>query len=142
MTTLEKIEQIKDFLQFECRYGDGCADCKFFDAEDDTDGDFFCAIRDRENRKPADFDWSIISALVDIRRTENTRENCKHIGKEENEEPCCGCLHNETEIEPYRNADRIRHMSDDELARFLCVIAWEPNEYEECLEWLKGVVFG
>lgn len=39
------------------------------------------------------------------------------------------------------NADRIRSMNDDELARFLCVIAWEPNEYEQCLEWLKGVGF-
>lgn len=42
---------------------------------------------------------------------------CKHQGKGEHEFPCCDCVHNAREhFEPYTNADRIRSMSDEELA--------------------------
>ena len=35
------------------------------------------------------------------------------------------------------NADRIRGMSDEELAKLLCCTGWRMFEYKECLEWLK-----
>ena len=35
------------------------------------------------------------------------------------------------------NADRLRAMSDEELAKLLCCTGWRMFEYKECLEWLK-----
>ena len=35
------------------------------------------------------------------------------------------------------NADKIRGMSDEELAKLLCCTGWKMFEYKECLEWLK-----
>ena len=35
------------------------------------------------------------------------------------------------------NADKIRAMSDEELAKLLCCTGWKMFEYKECLEWLK-----
>ena len=35
------------------------------------------------------------------------------------------------------NADRIRGMSDEELAKLLCCTGWRMFEQKECLEWLK-----
>ena len=35
------------------------------------------------------------------------------------------------------NADRIRAMSDEELAKLLCCTGWRMFEYKECLEWLQ-----
>ena len=34
-------------------------------------------------------------------------------------------------------ADRIRVMSDEELAKFLCCTRWRLSEQKECLEWLQ-----
>ena len=41
---------------------------------------------------------------------------------------------------PMTNADRIRTMSDEELAKLLCCTGWRMFEYKECLEWLKQPV--
>ena len=38
------------------------------------------------------------------------------------------------------NADKIRGMSDEELAKLLCCTGWRMFEYKECLEWLKQPV--
>ena len=38
---------------------------------------------------------------------------------------------------PMTNADRIRGMSDEELAKLLCCTGWRMFEYKECLEWLQ-----
>lgn len=38
------------------------------------------------------------------------------------------------------NADRIRSMTDEELAEFLCCTGWRLPEQKECLEWLKQTV--
>ena len=38
------------------------------------------------------------------------------------------------------NADKIRAMSDEELAKLLCCTGWRMFEYKECLEWLKQLV--
>ena len=35
------------------------------------------------------------------------------------------------------NAQKIRDMSDEELAKLLCCTGWKMFEYKECLEWLK-----
>ena len=38
------------------------------------------------------------------------------------------------------NAQKIRAMSDEELAKLLCCTGWKMFEYKECLEWLKQPV--
>ena len=38
---------------------------------------------------------------------------------------------------PLTNADRIRAMSDEELAKLLCCTGWRMFEQKECLEWLQ-----
>ena len=35
------------------------------------------------------------------------------------------------------NAESIRSMSDEELAKLLCCTGWRMIEQEECLEWLQ-----
>ena len=40
-------------------------------------------------------------------------------------------------IDPISNADRIREMSDEELAKLLCCNGWRMVEQKECLEWLQ-----
>lgn len=35
------------------------------------------------------------------------------------------------------NAQKIRSMSDEELAKLLCCTGWRMFEQKECLEWLK-----
>lgn len=42
--------------------------------------------------------------------------NCRHNGNSRDNEPCCGCDSRKT------NADRIRNMSDEELAEFLTTV--------------------
>ena len=36
-----------------------------------------------------------------------------------------------------KNADKIRAMSDEELAKLLCCTGWRMIEQKECLEWLQ-----
>ena len=38
------------------------------------------------------------------------------------------------------NAQKIRAMNDEELAKLLCCTGWRMFEYKECLEWLKQPV--
>lgn len=35
------------------------------------------------------------------------------------------------------NAQKIRGMSDEELAKLLCCTGWRMIEQKECLEWLR-----
>ena len=35
------------------------------------------------------------------------------------------------------NAQKIRGMSDEELAKLLCCTGWRMFEQKECLEWLR-----
>ena len=35
------------------------------------------------------------------------------------------------------NADRIRSMNDEALAKLLCCTGWRMIEQKECLEWLQ-----
>ena len=39
--------------------------------------------------------------------------------------------------EPLTNAQKIRSMSDEELAKLLCCTGWRMIEQKECLEWLQ-----
>ncbi len=72
MTSLEKQKQVKDVLYHMCAYGEGCPECRFFDAEDTTDGDYFCCIRDGAGNIPTSENWDMGSAMLsDFRANES-----------------------------------------------------------------------
>lgn len=62
--------------------------------------------------------------------------NCQHNNNPRDNEPCCRCDSKQT------NADRIRNMSDEELAEFLITFKNTfGKEYEgeaSCMEWLQS----
>ena len=62
--------------------------------------------------------------------------NCKHNSNSRDNEPCCRCDSRQT------NADRIRNMSDEELAEFLITFKNTfVEEYEgevSCMDWLQS----
>ena len=39
--------------------------------------------------------------------------------------------------QPSPNADRIRAMDDNDMAKLLCCTGWKMIEQKECLEWLQ-----
>ena len=50
----------------------------------------------------------------------------------------CELCHGAGVIEaPMTNADLIRSMSDEELAKLLCCTGWRMIERKECIEWLQ-----
>lgn len=58
-------------------------------------------------------------------------ERCKYQNKQEYEEPCVGCVHDSTEnYEPMTQADRIRSMTDEELANIKKVEKEIAEHYE------------
>ena len=67
--------------------------------------------------------------------------------KFEHDGDCCNCVSQQYmckckpkicgSIVPITNADRIRAMSDEELAHLLCFEGWQMSEVQECLEWLQ-----
>ena len=62
--------------------------------------------------------------------------NCQHNSNLRDNEPCCRCDSRQT------NADRIRNMSDEELAEFLITFKNTfGKEYEgeaSCMDWLQS----
>lgn len=68
--------------------------------------------------------------------------NCQHNSNSRDNEPCCRCDSRQT------NADRIRSMSNEELAEFLCKVKsdyqWMEHEFPsegehgEWEEWLQS----
>lgn len=62
--------------------------------------------------------------------------NCQHNSNSRENEPCCGCDYRQT------NADRIKNMSDEELAEFLITFKNTfGEEYEgeaSCMDWLQS----
>ena len=85
--------------------------------------------------------------------------NCKHVTKKETDFPCNECKHGvnvKDHYKPRSNADRIRSMSDEELAEFLtdhhrypckyCGSCWADSESDEMgcgkglIQWLKSEV--
>lgn len=84
---------------------------------------------------------------LDLAMKEKTSCNCRHNSNSRDNEPCCRCDSRKT------NADRIRNMSDEELADVLFDSCLEVMELEECtntdncvvckrcvLEWLQSEV--
>lgn len=67
---------------------------------------------------------------------EKTSCNCQNNNNSKDNEPCCRCDSRKT------NADRIRNMSDGELAEFLITFKNTfGEEYEgeaSCMEWLQS----
>ena len=70
--------------------------------------------------------------------------NCVHLYRD-------WCLHKldspdpdlDRECKDYKqatNADRIRAMSNEELAKLLCIYDWRLGEMDECLAWLQQPV--
>ena len=59
----DKIQSLRNCLKNMCWYGD-CDDCEFFEPTDDTDGDFFCAIRDKHEEVPFREGWDMSSAFM------------------------------------------------------------------------------
>ena len=56
--------------------------------------------------------------------------NCQHNSNSRDNEPCCRCDSKQT------NANRIRNMSDEELAEFnLCphMVNWKKGNYDTCV---------
>lgn len=78
-----------------------------------------------------------INILSDmLSNVDNHTCNCKHNSNSRDNEPCCRCDNRMT------NADRIRNMSDEELAEFLITFKNTfGEEYEgeaSCMEWLQA----
>ena len=79
-----------------------------------------------------------VMQAIDKHKTQdnNNNCNCQHNSNSRDNESCCRCDSRQT------NADRIRNMSDDELAEFL--VGFKNTfgeEYEgeaSCMEWLQS----
>ena len=74
---------------------------------------------------------------LDLATKEKARAcNCQHNSNSRENEPCCGCDSRQT------NADRIRNMSDEELAEFLVgsknTFGEEYEGQSSCLDWLQS----
>ena len=58
-------------------------------------------------------------------------KECKHFNKQADEYPCSKCIHNAlNHYTPMNNIERIRGMSVEELADFICDI-YASNEHKE-----------
>lgn len=68
---------------------------------------------------------------LDLAAKEKTHTcNCQHNSNPRDNEPCCKCDSRQT------NADRIRNMSDEELAELnLCphMVNWKKGNYDTCV---------
>lgn len=78
-----------------------------------------------------------ISILSDMLSNADSHTcNCQHNSNSGDNEPCCRCDSRQT------NADRIRNMSDEELAEFLITFKNTfGKEYEgetSCMDWLQS----
>lgn len=74
--------------------------------------------------------------LAELNGSINSTCNCQRNSNPRDNEPCCKCDSRQT------NADRIRNMSDEELAEFLITFKNTfGEEYEgeaSCMEWLQS----
>jgi len=84
-----------------------------------------------------------------IKMRDNGCSGCKYEHLKGSEKPCCDCANMHMDkYEPITNADRIRNMSDEELAQFLCKVKsdyqWMEHEFPgeeehgEWEEWLRS----
>lgn len=68
--------------------------------------------------------------LAELNGSINSTCNCQHNSDSRENEPCCRCDSKQT------NADKIRNMSDEELADFnLCphMVNWKKGNYDTCV---------
>lgn len=68
--------------------------------------------------------------LAELNGSINSTCNCQHNSNSRDNEPCCRCDSRKT------NADRIRNMSDEELAESnLCphMVNWKRGNYDTCV---------
>nr|DAM90432.1 MAG TPA: hypothetical protein [Caudoviricetes sp.] len=74
--------------------------------------------------------------LAELNGSINSTCNCQRNSNSRDNEPCCRCDSRKT------NADRIRNMSDEELAEFLITFKNTfGEEYEgeaSCMDWLQS----
>lgn len=79
-----------------------------------------------------------VMQAIDKQKTQDSNNNCncQHNSNSRDNEPCYRCDSRQT------NADRIRNMSDEELAEFLVTFKNTfGEEYEgeaSCIEWLQS----
>lgn len=67
-----------------------------------------------------------------------TCNSCKHWDKELDEYPCSKCVHNALDhYKPMTNFDRIKKMSVDELAEFICGIY---DTEEDNAKFINGTI--
>ena len=59
----DKIQSLRNCLKNMCWYGE-CDGCEFFEPSDTTDGDYFCAIRDKHESVPFREGWDMSSAFT------------------------------------------------------------------------------
>ena len=71
-----------------------------------------------QNAEKLDFEDALWMAISALRQQEHFREVTK-------------------KVEPLTNAQKIRSMTDEELAKLLCCTGWRMIEQKECLEWLQ-----
>ena len=88
-----------------------------------------CAMADKHNidrDSMLKYFADILTALTEVASIQNYETNhtcnCKHNSNSRDNEPCCRCDSRKT------NADRIRNMSDEELAEFMS----ENTSYYYC----------
>lgn len=104
-----------------------------------------CAMADKHNidrDSMLKYFADMLTALTEVASIQNYETNhtcnCKHNSNSRDNEPCCRCDSKQT------NADRIRSMTDEELAGFLKEVKedyqWANPDYpdcEDCGEWLN-----
>ena len=113
-----------------------------------------CAMADKNNidrDSMLKYFADMLTAFTEVASIQNYETNhtcnCKHNSNSRDNEPCCRCNSRHT------NADRIRNMSDEELAEFIEqistdsmeTISFGTKEYKEiwerketALEWLQS----
>ena len=113
-----------------------------------------CAMADKHNidrDSMLKYFADMLTALTEVASIHNYEANhtcnCQHNSNSRDDEPCCRCDSRQT------NADRIRNMSDEELAEFLaynayCEECYVKNDDSCCypdgtckqkhLEWLQS----
>lgn len=102
-----------------------------------------CAMADKNNidrDSMLKYFADMLTAFAEVASIQNYETsytcNCQHNNNSRENEPCCRCDSRNT------NADRIRNMSDEELAEFLITFKNTfGEEYEgeaSCMEWLQS----
>lgn len=66
-------------------------------------------------------------------------KECRYYDLASDEEPCVHCCaYSEYVTDKQTNAEKIRSLSDEELATIFCTYNWTLVQYSECLAWLKS----